>query len=106
MLYDVYFCCELGVRLTDDDILARGPVRGELEFALGKTGRYEFRTATILDPAGQPLRQEMEYAKETDCGDGRLVIRGFQRQDGVKELKWRMRTYPQEWVCVPVDIRS
>lgn len=107
MLYDVYFLFELGQRLTDDEIIARGPVRGELEFGRGKSGRYEFTTATIIGPDGRPLRQEMEYAGNFDHGGGRFSVRGFQRQDGVKDLKWRMRTYEQEWLCVLVPpIRS
>lgn len=77
-------------------------VAGEVVFGVGGSSeRSQCWTCNILGPDGQPLLGELEFAQELLSAEGRMAITGFQRPAHIKDLAWRVRSYPQQWLCIP-----
>lgn len=78
-------------------------VVGEIVFGVGGSSeRSRCRTANVLGPDGEPLVGELEFARDVPAPVGRMVIAGFQRPAHIKDLAWRVRSYPQRWLCIPL----
>lgn len=101
MLYTVYETHYMGEEMPETWWRPRRVI-GELEFGEDRPTRHTYKIVDVVGPGHEPLLGRIEFARVTERKNGRLIIDGFQRPAHIKDLAWRVRSYPQQWLCIPV----